>query len=130
MADRLVGRGGSRAVKNAAALGLAGLLLAASLWPAAAEAPPSYDILTTLRVMGLNPIGQPLRRGAYYVLHAYDARGVEMRVVADVELGDILTVAPVRPLLPYYERAPRIIHVQPASAPPVRERNTPPEKAR
>jgi hypothetical protein len=76
-----------------------------------ADVLPSSYILTTLLEMGLNPIGQPIRRGAYYVLHAYDARGFEVRVVADAQFGDILAIAPVRPLVPQYERGPRIIHV-------------------
>ena len=80
-----------------------------------ADALPAYEILTTLRAMGLDPVGEPVRRGPYYVLHAYDPRGLEMRVVADAHFGDILSVAPARTLntayAPNYRRGARIIHV-------------------
>jgi hypothetical protein len=80
-----------------------------------ADALPAYEILTTVRAMGINPISEPVRRGPYYVLHAYDPRGIEVRVVADAQFGDILSIAPTRALnaayAPRYERGPRIIHV-------------------
>lgn len=111
-------------MKKALTIAVAGVALAASLTlvvagsraveperVAATEAVPSGYILTTLLRMGLSPISQPLRRGPYYVLHAYDPRGVEVRVVADAVLGDILDVTPVPPLVLPYERGPRIIHV-------------------
>lgn len=82
--------------------------------PIIAGAPSSYGILTTLRDMGLDPVTEPLRRGPYYVLHALDPYGVEVRVVADAQLGDILSFAPVVPdftYVPFYVRAPRVIHV-------------------
>jgi hypothetical protein len=79
------------------------------------DALPAYEILTTMRLMGLNPISEPVRRGPYYVLHAYDPRGIEVRVVADAQFGDILYIAPARALntayAPRYQRGPRIIHV-------------------
>jgi hypothetical protein len=81
----------------------------------AADALPAHEIAATVRAMGLAPIGKPLRRGAYYVLHAYDPRGVEVRVVADAQLGDILSVvpanAPQNAYAPRYQRGPHIIHV-------------------
>jgi hypothetical protein len=56
-----------------------------------------------------------VRRWPYYVLHAYDPRGIEVRVVVDAQFGDILSVAPARPFAtayaPRYERGARIIHV-------------------
>jgi len=57
---------------------------------------------------------QPIRRGAYYVLHAISAEGIELRVVADAQLDDILSIEVARPLIaytPYYVRAPHVIHV-------------------
>jgi len=79
------------------------------------DALPPNEILTAVRAMGLNPTTEPLRRGPYYVLHAYDPRGIEVRVVADAQLGDILSIVPARALnsaySPRYERGPRIIHV-------------------
>ena len=113
-------------VKKALTIGLAGVALAVTLSLVAADsfkreqtiatdALPTNEILTTVRSMGLDPIGEPLRRGPYYVLHAYDPRGVEVRVVADAQLGDILSVtparAPINTYTPYYVRGPRIIHV-------------------
>lgn len=81
----------------------------------AADALPAYEIVTTVRAMGLNPISDAVRRGPYYVLHAYDPAGVELRVVADAQFGDILSVTPAHALegayAPSYERGPRIIHV-------------------
>src|SRR3569623_3151852 len=60
----------------------------------AADAMPSYEILTRVRSLSLDPIGAPLRRGPFYILHAYDRRGTEMRVVADAHFGDVISVTP------------------------------------
>lgn len=126
-------------MKVTVAIGLAGVVLLAPLVSASAGSRPSEpapamaavaggDIVTSIRQMGLNPIGEPVRRGPYYVLHAYDPRGIEMRVVADADFGDILSVVPARALnavyAPQYERVPRIIHIPPRGetehgAPPV-----------
>jgi len=84
-----------------------------------ADAMPPYEVLATVRGLGFDPISQPVRRGNYYVLHAYDARGQEMRIVADVSFGDIVSVSPARaanaayaPQQQYYGGAgPRIIQV-------------------
>ena len=78
-----------------------------------ADAIPAYEIVTRVRELALDPASRPIRRGPYYVLHAFDRRGVEMRVVADAQLGDILSVAPVRPVAAYAppRGGPRIIHV-------------------
>jgi hypothetical protein len=82
---------------------------------ARADALSPNEIVTTVRGMGLNPLTQPERRGSYYVLHAADAYGVEMRVVADAKLGDIVSIAPARALANAYAMSygagPRIIHV-------------------
>jgi hypothetical protein len=81
-----------------------------------------YEILNSVRESGLGPTAmQPIRRGPYYVLHAIDPSGVEMRVVADAQLGDILSVRPVRPWIDYYVRAavrgPHIINVRDSKDP-------------
>lgn len=80
-----------------------------------ADALPAYEILTTVRSMGLKPTSEAVRRGPYYVLHANDSRGQDVRVVADARFGDILSVAPGRPpspvYAPAYQRGARIIHV-------------------
>jgi len=82
---------------------------------AAHDVLPASEILATVRSMGLGPTGVLRRRGPFYVLHAYDPRGVEVRVVADAQFGDILSVTPARGLVdfyvPAYIRGPRIIHV-------------------
>jgi len=111
-------------VKKALTIGLAGVALAAMLslvgagsreaereHVAAAGPQPDFDIRTLLSEIGLSAIGEPVRRGHYYVLHAYDPRGVELRVVADAQFGDIIAVTPVRPLPLQFQGGPRIIHV-------------------
>jgi hypothetical protein len=76
---------------------------------------PPPDILESVRYLGLDPKGEPVRRGAYYVLHAYDRAGIELRVVADAQFGDVLFMAPAlnTSLTPPYVRAARIIQVEP-----------------
>jgi hypothetical protein len=77
-----------------------------------ADALPAYEIVTTVRSMGLLPSDEPVRRGPYYVLHATDARGTALRVVADAQFGDILSVTPTQNAAsPRYQRGPHIIHV-------------------
>ncbi|MGC1466242.1 MAG: hypothetical protein WA792_10970 [Pseudolabrys sp.] len=80
-----------------------------------ADALPPNEIVTTVRGMGLSPTSQPQRRGQYYVLHATDPTGNEMRVVADAQFGDVLSVVPANALTgvytPHYDNGPRIIHV-------------------
>jgi hypothetical protein len=76
---------------------------------AAADALSANEILNSVRALGLRPTTQALRRGPYYVLHAADARGAEVRVVADAQLGDIVSVTPL--VAPSYDSGPRIIHV-------------------
>lgn len=112
-------------MKRALTIGITSVALAATLSVVtvrarspepvtAADALPAYEIVTRAIEAGLEPIGRPLRRGPYYVLHAYDPRGREVRVVADAQLGDILSLAPAGPVnayAPHYDRGPRIIHV-------------------
>jgi hypothetical protein len=103
-------------LKKLLTIGLAGVAVVATLTIAAAhDILPPDEILATLRSMGLGPTGVLRRRGPYYVLHAYDARGLEVRVVADAQFGDILSVTPAREFVdfyvPTYIRGPRIIHV-------------------
>jgi hypothetical protein len=64
--------------------------------PASAQALlPPFEITTSVRSMGLEPISPPVRRGARYVLRAIDKRGAEVRVAADAINGRILFVRPV-----------------------------------
>src|SRR5690348_14622951 len=79
-----------------------------------ADAMPGYEILTRVRALALDPIGQPIRRGPYYILHAYDRRGLEMRVVADAHFGDVISVTPASLVTqqgPGTVGGARIIHV-------------------
>jgi hypothetical protein len=109
-------------MRTALTIGLAAGLLAATLSLVAARSQPPVapaglqpvdEILATVSEMGLVPAGKPLRRGPYYVFHAYDRHGLEVRVVADAQLGDILSVVPAGPvaLVSPKDRPPRIIHV-------------------
>lgn len=76
--------------------------------------PPS-DILASVSYLGLDPSGEPVRRGAYYMLHAFDRAGIELLVVVDAQFGDVLFMAPAlnTSLTPPYVRAARIIQVEP-----------------
>ncbi len=80
-----------------------------------ADVLPPYEIVTMVRSLGLNPVGRITRQGPYYVLHAVNPRGVEVRVVADAQFGDILSVAPLRAPVNYtaprYDSGPRIVTV-------------------
>ncbi len=103
-------------LKKLLTIGLAGVAVVATLTMAAAhDVLPPAEILATVRSMGLGPTGELRRRGPFYVLHAYDPRGLEVRVVADAQFGDILSITPARELVdfyvPAYIRGPRIIHV-------------------
>ena len=101
------------------------------------------EIFAAARAIGLNPAGLPFRRGPYYLLHAYDAQGFEVRVVADADFGDIIAVEPLH--RPRYDAGPRIIRVpqhdersdvfveeepNQASVPPSRKRNAKPPQRR
>ena len=76
---------------------------------------PPPDILASVTYLGLDPKGDPVQRGPYYVLHAYDRAGIQLRVVVDAQFGDVLFMAPAlnTSLTPPYVRAARIIQVAP-----------------
>ena len=57
---------------------------------------PPHEILTILRSTGLDPLGQPMRRGPNYVLRAIDERDREVSVVVSARSGDVLSVMPVQ----------------------------------
>jgi hypothetical protein len=64
--------------------------------------------------MGLEPSTRVQQRGGYYVVHAVDPRGAEVRVVADMRSGTILSVLPLHGSAVQALRhsgGPRIIHV-------------------
>jgi hypothetical protein len=94
---------------------------------------PPYEILTIVRSTGLEPLGQPARRGAHYALRAVDAADREVRVLIDARSGRIVSVRPMavasRELpsgvtLGPYERVPPPGHISPE--PPVVYRRGPP----
>ena len=66
---------------------------------------PPYEITTSVRSMGLEPISPPVPRGTRYVLRAIDGRGVEVTVAADALSGRILLVRPVG-------YGPRLVHAE------------------
>jgi|SRR6185437_2517186 hypothetical protein len=113
---------GRLSLKAMAALMLPGSLVVgislarAGTWgpatPLAGILPPE-DILAAVRYFGLDPEGPVIRRDGYYVLHAFDGTGTELRVVADAKFGDILFLGPAfnASLTPPYIRAAHIIHV-------------------
>jgi hypothetical protein len=70
---------------------------------------PAHEIVASVRALGFDPTTQAFRRGPYYVLHARDPYGVQLRIVADAELGDIISIGQV--YVPSYFAGPRIIHV-------------------
>jgi hypothetical protein len=57
--------------------------------------------------LGYDPTTPASWRVRYYVLHAYDRYGVKLHVVADVQLGDFVSIRPV-----FVRPGPRIIHGQ------------------
>ncbi|MEJ2624037.1 MAG: hypothetical protein P8Z80_05715 [Pseudolabrys sp.] len=56
---------------------------------------PASDIALSLLSYGLAPESDAVLHGPYYVLHAWNPRGREVRVVADAHFGDILSIVPV-----------------------------------
>lgn len=113
-------------MKKALTIAVAGAALAATLSIVAADTSkrglltpavglPAYEIIANVRAHGLAPMSELALRWPYYVLHATDPRGIEVRVVIDAQFGDILSVAPARPLAtaytPRYQRGARIIQV-------------------
>ena len=56
---------------------------------------PPHEILTILRSTGLDPLGQPVRRGPNYVLRAVDDSDREVSVVVSARSGAVLSVTAV-----------------------------------
>ena len=53
---------------------------------------PPHEVLTSVRSMGLDPVGRPALRGRVYVLRAFDDTQFEKRVVVDARSGAVLSV--------------------------------------
>jgi hypothetical protein len=60
----------------------------------AADVIPPYEVFTIIRSMGLRPLGRPHYRGRFYVVHAVDPRGEEVRVVVDAHAARVVSVRP------------------------------------
>lgn len=70
----------------------------AAVWATSAFAQamlPPHEIVASVRSMGLQPIGTPVRRGKRYIMRAVDGRGYQLRVAADAFTGRILGVRPI-----------------------------------
>jgi hypothetical protein len=107
-------------MKKSLTIGIAATALAATVSFVAAgphqRVLPAHEIVASVRALGFDPTTQAFRRGPYYVLHARDPYGVQLRIVADAELGDIISIDQV--FVPRYFAGPRIIHVpQPGESP-------------
>jgi hypothetical protein len=75
--------------------GICLVLAAAAFMPVPVSAQallPPYEITTSIRSMGLEPVSPPVRRGQRYEIIAVDRRGVGVRVAADGFSGRVLFV--------------------------------------
>jgi hypothetical protein len=61
----------------------------------AADIVPPYEVFTIIRSMGMRPLGRPHYRGRFYVVHAVDPRGVDVRVVVDAHAARVVSVRPL-----------------------------------
>lgn len=79
---------------------------------------PPYEVLTSVRSMGLDPVGRPALRGRVYVLRAFDATQFEKRVVVDARSGEVLSVRDaIDPSPGYTPYDPRYGHYEPPRPP-------------
>jgi hypothetical protein len=70
------------------------------VYPGPVPGLPPYEVLASVRSIGLEPLSHPMRFGLVYSLRAVDPVGREVRVIADARTGRILKVHPV--LFPRY----------------------------
>jgi hypothetical protein len=108
-------------------------------YPGRLPALPPYEVLASVRSIGLEPLSRPTRFGPLYSLRAVDPAGREVRVIADARTGRILKVhpvlfpryaAPVPPPPPYYGPHPgRITAVPDGYGPNSRIATLPPGAA-
>lgn len=98
----------------------------------AADIVPPYEVFTVIRSMGMRPLGRPHYRGRFYVVHAVDRRGEEVRVMVDARAARVVSVRPFDRQAaieydgPVYRRydsgplgpAPRVIESEPRYVPP------------
>jgi hypothetical protein len=89
---------------------------------------PPYEVLTSVRSMGLDPVGRPALRGRVYVLRAFDATQFEKRVVVDARSGEVLSVRDAIHTSPAYTPYdPRYGHYEPPRPPAAIARGEPPD---
>lgn len=114
LAIGLIATAAAAAVASLVSVGVFAGPLQRSAGDRAPQALAADRIAANLRAAGLDPLGALSLRGRYYVLHALDPRGTEMRVLADAQFGDILSILPARrggADRLSHSAAPRIIHV-------------------
>jgi len=112
-------------VKTASAACAVALSFASPVWaqspqpgPRAGAVLPPYEVLTSVRSMGLDPVGRPALRGRVYVLRAFDATNFEKRVVVDARSGEVLSVRDAIDTSPAYTPYdPRYGHYEPPRPP-------------
>jgi hypothetical protein len=112
------------AMKTASTACALALSFASPIWaqspqpgPRAGVLPP-YEVLTSVRSMGLDPVGRPALRGRVYVLRAFDATQFEKRVVVDARSGEVLSVRDaIDPSPGYTPYDPRYGHYEPPRPP-------------
>jgi hypothetical protein len=56
---------------------------------------PPFEVATSVRSMGLQPVSRPALHGTRYVFRAVDRRGTEVKVSADAFSGRVLFVEPL-----------------------------------
>jgi len=56
---------------------------------------PPFEVATSVRSMGLQPVTRPALHGTRYVFRAVDRRGTEVKVSADAFSGRVLFVEPL-----------------------------------
>jgi hypothetical protein len=121
------------AVKTASTACALALSFASPIWaqspqpgPRAGVLPP-YEVLTSVRSMGLDPVGRPALRSRVYVLRAFDATQFEKRVVVDARSGEVLSVRDaIDPSPAYTPYDPRYGHYEPPRPPAGIARAEPP----
>jgi hypothetical protein len=89
----------SSSIAIAVLLGLSGTPVAAEpirlAQTFAADVIPPYEVFTIIRSMGMRPLGRPQFRGRFYVVHAIDPRGEEVRIVVDAYAARVVSVQPL-----------------------------------
>ena len=116
-----------RSVRACAEFHVADLGSIATAWCASRRGAASHEVLTSVRSMGLDPVGRPALRGRVYVLRAFDDTQFEKRVVVDARSGAVLSVRDAINSSPAYTPYdPRYEPLQPPRPPASIARAEPP----